>query len=68
MKNENEATWYEAKEDIKEFSKKYPDWLFTLSVEGTDNDDIWISYSVNGKQQIETAKIVIDSFNPEKLK
>ena len=39
----NEAKWYESDNDMKEFSKKYPDVLFSLSQtmegEGDDYDE-----------------------------
>lgn len=63
----NNSKWYECKEDLKEFSKKYPNWLFTLSGEGEQSGDIWKAYFVNGKVQLAKARIVIDEFNPKEL-
>ena len=35
----NEAKWYHSDEDMKEFSKKYPDVLFTLDILALAIDD-----------------------------
>lgn len=59
--------WYDAREDIKGFSKQYPGWLFTLKAEGTEPGDIWISYCMNGKEQYTKARIVLDEFDKNKL-
>lgn len=62
------SRWYESANDLKEFSKKYPNWLFTLKGRGEENGDIWSLYTVNGKQQLEKAHIVIDPYDENKLK
>lgn len=59
--------WYDSRQDIKNFSKKYPQWLFTLRGEGTESADIWVSYCLNGKEQYSKARIVIDDFDSTKL-
>lgn len=64
----NSSKWYEHKENLKEFSKKYPNWLFTLSGKGEESGDIWKAYFVNGKMQLAKARIVIDEFNPKELR
>jgi hypothetical protein len=60
--------WYEHEEEIIEFSKLYPDVLFTLNGEGEESGDIWTKYFLNGKMQYERATIVINPFDPTKLK
>lgn len=62
-----EAKWYYWEKDMREFSKKYPSALFTLSGEGGETGDIWKAYFINGKAQIAKARIVIDEFDPKKL-
>lgn len=60
--------WYEYKEDLTKFSKKYPDVLFELEGKGEENDDMWILYVKDGKFQKEMAKIVFEAFDSKKLK
>jgi hypothetical protein len=60
--------WYDHDDELKEFSKKFPTWLFTLCGEGEEPGDIWKEYFVNGKMQKEVAKFVIDDFDMTKLK
>lgn len=62
------AKWYDHTEDMREFSKKYPDLLFELAGEGEDFGDIWKEYHHNGKYQILEAKIVYDDLDIDKLK
>jgi len=59
--------WYEWEEDMRKFSLKYPDVLFTLDGEGEENGDIWTAYFRNGKCQIERAVIQVMPFDPIKL-
>lgn len=66
-KTNNQSSWYEAKEDIKLFSLNYPEWLFILSGKGEESIDIWSAYILNGKIQLEPAKIVIEAFDYNKL-
>lgn len=60
--------WYESKNEILSFSKKYPNWLFTLTGEGEESGDIWKRYFLNGKVQEAKAKITFDEFDEKKLK
>lgn len=60
--------WYESSKDIKKFSKKYSNLLFTLSGDGEQSGDIWKEYIVNGKSQECKAKITFDDFDESKLK
>lgn len=59
--------WYEARNDLKKFSQKYPNWLFTLTAEGEQSADIWKSYFLNGKEQYVKARIVLDEFDQNKM-
>jgi len=56
---EESCKWYDHADDLKSFSKKYPDTIFKLSGEGEDSGDIWSKYFKNGKVQFEKAKIVV---------
>jgi hypothetical protein len=59
--------WYEHDDELKEFSKNYPNWLFTLEGKGEEAGDLWKKYFVNGKMQEAQAKIIFDEFDPAKL-
>jgi len=72
-------TWYDHEDDMKRFSKFFPDVLFELSGEGENSGDmlsgegensgdIWRKYFLDGKMQIVNAKITFDDFDEEKLK
>lgn len=53
--------------ELIEFSKRYPDLLFKLEVEGRDNEDLWHLYVNNGKSQKCKAKIKYPKFKLAKL-
>jgi hypothetical protein len=59
--------WYEHEEQLRKFSTKYPNWLFTLEGKGEEAGDLWKKYFVNGKMQLAKAEIVFDKFEPSKL-
>jgi hypothetical protein len=65
---EADITWYDHEEDLKEFSKKYPDLVLHLSVEGEENGDMSQKYFKNGKMQVCKAKIDFDDYDENKLK
>jgi hypothetical protein len=60
--------WYEHEADLKRFSKRYPDTLFTLLGSGEEPGDIWRLYVKNGKKQKIKAKLVFDEYNEDKLR
>lgn len=64
---QDRATWSDHEKDLKEFSKRHPKVLFTLSGYGEAQGDIWKKYFLNGAMQIAMAQIIIDSFDPAKL-
>lgn len=67
-KTSEPCKWYDSNEELAEFSKKYPEWLFILSGEGEESGDIWKNYYLNGKVQKAVAKITFDEFDEKKLK
>lgn len=60
--------WYEYDKEMRAFSAKHPKVLFTLSGEGEEAGDLWVSYYVAGKCQRCEAQIIYDDFDPEKLR
>ena len=65
---EENCKWYDHDSDLKEFSKKYPTWLFTLSGEGEEAGDMWRKYYLNGRCQEAKAQINYSPFDMDKLK
>jgi hypothetical protein len=63
-----DTRWYEHEKDIREFSKRYPSFLFILSGEGEESGDIWKKYFLNGKCQVAKAEVRCADFDPKKLK
>ena len=63
-----ECKWYSSNEELIKFSLNHPDVLFKLSGEGEESGDIWDLYVQNGKSQLCVAEIVLEPFDPEKLK
>ena len=49
--------WYESESELTEFSKRWPDILFTLDMFGEESADICRSYFHNGNHQ--EAKVTI---------
>jgi len=64
---EEPCKWYQHEEDLRDFSKKYPDLLFELKGAGEDSGDIWVEYYKNGKMQRVEARIIFDPFNEHEL-
>lgn len=64
---EEPSAWYDASDDLCNFSLKYPGILFTLQGEGEDSVDIWRMYVKNGQKQLVKAVITFDEFDEGKL-
>ena len=66
--NSYEATkWYSHDEDLRKFSRMYPDVVFKLTGEGEESGDQWCLYVKNGRSQMCQAKITYDDYDEQKL-
>lgn len=59
--------WYHHEEDMRAYSKKFPDVVFTINGEGEESGDVWVKYFKNGKMQKEVAEIQLAPFDEGKL-
>lgn len=59
--------WYDHEKELRKFSKKYPDVLFTLYGQGEEHPDIWYKYFKNGLMQKCEAIITYPKYNESEL-
>lgn len=59
--------WYEEEKQMKQISTEFPQVHFKIHGEGEDSGDIWDHHYLGGKIQRCKAKIIIPSFDPNKL-
>lgn len=64
---QSDAKWYDSNEELKEFSKKFPDALLVLDGDGENSDDFWIAYFLNGKTQTCLGRMEYGEFDSAKL-
>jgi len=64
---QDDQTWFNCDQDMKEYSLKYPELVFTLQGLGEDRDDMWFKYFKNGKMQECPAIITFDKYDETKL-
>lgn len=60
--------WYDHAEDLKYFSKKYPQTVFALFGEGDESGDLWVKYFKNGKMQYGEVEIIYPEYDENELK
>ena len=60
--------WRGHEDDMKAFSRKWPDTTLRLQGWGEEDGDIWVKYFKGGKMQVSKASISLDPFNPGALK
>ena len=64
---EMDAKWYDYTDELREFSKLYPDAILVLYGDGENSDDFWCSYFRNGKVQCTPGRIEFDEFDETEL-
>jgi len=64
----DEIKWYSHEKEMRSYSKKHPEVLFTLEGEGEESGDIWKEYYFNGLMQRENLVINLPPFDQSKLK
>lgn len=60
---EESGKWYDAQKELKEFSSKYPDILFTLKREGEEPEDIELIFAKNGKSYSDDVKFIYPEYD-----
>ena len=59
--------WYDYQTDMRRFSMRYPQVLFTLMGIGEEPGDMWVAYFKDGLMQWEAAEITYPDFDKYKL-
>lgn len=59
--------WYNHKNDMIKYSKRYPDTLFLIEGFGEEDGDIWKHWFKNGKSFYSRAKLVFEELEESKL-
>lgn len=65
---EEPQKWYDMDDNMIEYSKRYPDTVFELFLEGEESGDIGYTYYQNGKSQECPGIITYAPFDKSKLK
>ena len=60
--------WYEHREDMIEFSKKFPNVVFELEGSGENSGDLWKEYYKDGSYQYCPAILTYEEYSSDKLK
>ncbi len=60
--------WYDHESEMKAFSKRFPDVVFTLHGEGEESGDLWVKYFKDGKMHRVDAVISYAPFDEGQLK
>lgn len=63
-----EGRWHNNENDLREFSKFFPDKVFILHGEGENNTDIWNKYFRAGKMQFCPAEITFKQYDERELR
>ena len=63
-----DVKWYDAEDQLCEFSQGFPGALFVLHGEGQEAGDIWNLYVKNGKSYRDQLIVELPAFDESKLK
>lgn len=58
-----ELCWENMEKDMREFSKRYPKYIFCIHGEGEESTDLWDVYFKDGKMQICPVIITYPEYN-----
>lgn len=67
VRGSDQIKWYDHEDEMRAFSKKFPEILFILEVNGEEEGDLSIKYFKNGKMQRANAVITYEEFDESKL-
>lgn len=56
----NNCKWYDHDNEMVNFSKLYPDVLFTLYSVGEESEDVWRAFYLDGQIEVQRARLVYD--------
>lgn len=63
-----DVNWYNYEEELQEFSKQFPEYIFELHGDGEDSTDNWKLYVLNGVCQAAHGEIIWPEFDEEYFK
>lgn len=64
---QKESAWQDYAAQLAEFSRQYPNRLFTLEGEGRGPHQYWRLYVVDGKSQLSKVVMTLAPFDPAQL-
>lgn len=59
--------WYDYNSEMRSFSLRFPNTIFTVQGQGEEQSDRWMEYWKNGKSQNAYLRIECDEFDEDKL-
>lgn len=62
------SKWYDCEQDMRKYSKEYPNLIFKIHGDGEESNDLWDMYAKNGKIQLCPGEVIYDNFDKSKLK
>jgi len=64
---DDQIKWYDCEDNMREYSKKYPDTVFSIEGEGEEAGDLWHAFYKNGKMQLCRAQVTFAPYDESEL-